>query len=121
MIADQTDQAIRLADEALALATSLELEELQAHTLNTRGVARTLNGDLGGVEDLERAVEIAPPLSFELMRALNNLVSTLVELGDLERGFALDGPVPRGGAPTRTCRCDGVGRDTAARPALLAR
>ena len=89
MISDQTDQAIRIADEALALATRLELEDLQAHTLNTRGVARTLNGDLGGVEDLERAVEIAPPLSFELMRALNNLVSTLVELGDLERGFAL--------------------------------
>jgi ATP/maltotriose-dependent transcriptional regulator MalT len=63
--------------------------ELQAHTLNTRGVARTLNGDLGGVEDLERAVELAPPLSFERMRALHNLVSTLVELGDLERGFAL--------------------------------
>ncbi len=94
MISDETDQAIRLADEALALATRLELEDLQAHTLNTRGVARTLNGDFGGVEDLERAVEIAPPLSFELMRALNNLVSTLVELGDLERGFALDGRGP---------------------------
>jgi class 3 adenylate cyclase/tetratricopeptide (TPR) repeat protein len=89
MIADEADRAIPLADEALALATSLGLEELQAHTLNTRGVARTLNGDLGGVDDLERAVEIAPPLSFELMRALNNLVSTLVELGELERGFAL--------------------------------
>ena len=89
MISDQSDQAIRLADEALALATRYGLEDLQAHTLNTRGVARTLNGDLGGVEDLERAVEIAPPLSFELMRALNNLVSTLVELGDLERGFTL--------------------------------
>jgi class 3 adenylate cyclase/tetratricopeptide (TPR) repeat protein len=91
MIADETHQAIRLADEALALATTLELEELRAHTLNTRGVARTLSGDLGGVEDLERAVEIAPPLSFELLRALNNLVSTLVELGDLERGYALMG------------------------------
>ncbi len=89
MISDETDQAIPLADEALALATELGLVELQAHTLNTRGVARTLNGDLGGVEDLERAVELAPPLSFERMRALHNLVSTLVELGDLERGFAL--------------------------------
>jgi class 3 adenylate cyclase/tetratricopeptide (TPR) repeat protein len=89
MIADETDRAIPLADEALALATSLGLEDLQAHTLNTRGVARTMSGDLGGVDDLERAVEIAPPLSFELLRALNNLVSTLVELGELERGFAL--------------------------------
>jgi class 3 adenylate cyclase/tetratricopeptide (TPR) repeat protein len=89
MISDETDQAIPLADQALALATELGLVELQAHTLNTRGVARTLNGDLGGVEDLERAVELAPPLSFERMRALHNLVSTLVELGDLERGFAL--------------------------------
>ena len=89
MISDETDRAIPLADEALALATELGLVELQAHTLNTRGVARTLNGDLGGVEDLERAVELAPPLSFERMRALHNLVSTLVELGDLERGFAL--------------------------------
>ena len=89
MISDEAEPAIRLADEALELATSLALQDLQAHTLNTRGVARTLNGDLGGVEDLEHAVEIATPLSFELMRALNNLVSTLVELGELERGFAL--------------------------------
>jgi tetratricopeptide (TPR) repeat protein len=89
MISDETDQAIPLADEALALATELGLVELQAHTLNTRGVARTLNGDLGGVEDLERAVELAPTLSFERLRALHNLVSTLVELGNLERGFAL--------------------------------
>src|SRR5262245_4612599 len=89
MISDETDRAIPLADEALALATELGLEDLQAHTLNTRGVARTLNGDVGGVEDLERAVRIAPLLSFERMRALHNLVSTLVELGDLERGFAL--------------------------------
>jgi len=89
MISDETDRAIPLADEALALATELGLEELQAHTLNTRGVARTLNGDLGGVEDLEHAVNLAPLHSFERMRALHNLVSTLVELGDLERGFAL--------------------------------
>jgi class 3 adenylate cyclase/tetratricopeptide (TPR) repeat protein len=89
MISDETDEAIPLADEALALAIELDLVELQAHTLNTRGVARTLNGDLGGVEDLERAVELAPPLSFERMRALHNLVSMLVEVGDLERGFAL--------------------------------
>ena len=54
MIADETDQAIPLADEALALAMNLELDELRAHTHDTRGVARTLDGDLGGVEDLER-------------------------------------------------------------------
>ena len=89
MISDETDRAILLAGEALVLATELGLAELQAHTLNTRGVSRTLNGDLGGTEDLERAVELAPPLSFERMRALHNLVSMLVELGDLERGFAL--------------------------------
>jgi class 3 adenylate cyclase/tetratricopeptide (TPR) repeat protein len=89
MISDETDKAIPLADEALALATELGLVELQAHTLNTRGVSRTLSGDLGGVEDLERAVELAPSLSFERMRALHNLTSTLIELGDLKRGFAL--------------------------------
>jgi len=89
MVADEAEAAIALADEAHELATELGLEELRAHTLNSRGVARAMTGDLGGVDDLERAVELAPPLSFELMRALNNLVATLAELGELERSFAL--------------------------------
>ena len=60
MISDQMDQAIRLAEEALALAVGLGLEDLQAHALNTRGIARTLNGDFRGVEDLEQSMSTAP-------------------------------------------------------------
>jgi class 3 adenylate cyclase/tetratricopeptide (TPR) repeat protein len=89
MVADEAEAAMALADEAHELATELGLEELRAHTLNSRGVARTMIGDLGGVDDQERAVELAPPLSFELMRALNNLVATHSELGELERAFTL--------------------------------
>jgi class 3 adenylate cyclase/tetratricopeptide (TPR) repeat protein len=89
VIADETDEATRLAEEALELAKGLGLQELQAHNLNTLGIARTLSGDLRGLEDLERAMLTAPRHSFELMRAMNNLAALLVALGELDRAFPL--------------------------------
>ena len=88
-IADEMDEASRLAEEALELALALDLEELQAHALNTRGIARCLSGDLSGIEDLEQSMAIAPRYSFELMRAMNNLSAIYIGLGDLERGYDL--------------------------------
>jgi tetratricopeptide (TPR) repeat protein len=40
---------------------------------------------VGGLEDIEASIEIAPPHSFERMRALNNLAATLQQVGELER------------------------------------
>ena len=88
-IADEMEEASRLAEEALELAVALGLEELQAHALNTRGIARTVSGDLRGVEDLEQSMSTAPSHSFERMRAMNNLAAIHIGLGELDRGFTL--------------------------------
>ena len=88
-IADEMEEASRLAEEALELAVALGLEELQAHALNTRGIARTVSGDLRGVEDLEQSMSTAPSHSFERMRAMNNLAAIHIALGELDRGFTL--------------------------------
>ena len=53
MVAEENEDAIRVGREALALAERFGLEELQAHTLNNVGVARTIGGDTGGIGDLE--------------------------------------------------------------------
>jgi class 3 adenylate cyclase/tetratricopeptide (TPR) repeat protein len=88
-IADEMEEASRLAEEALELAVALGLEELQAHALNTRGIARAISGDLRGIEDLEQSMSTAPRHSFELMRAMNNLAAIHIGMGELDRGFSL--------------------------------
>jgi class 3 adenylate cyclase/tetratricopeptide (TPR) repeat protein len=78
-------QAIDLAREALALAEQLRLDDLRAHALNTLGVARVHGGDVGGLDDLERSLEIAletnSPLDTYL--AYNNIASMYGDLGRL--------------------------------------
>src|SRR5207253_2508899 len=58
MLSDQDAEAVETAAEALALAERLSLEELHVHILATVGTARLKLGDLDGIHDLERAVEL---------------------------------------------------------------
>jgi predicted ATPase/class 3 adenylate cyclase len=90
MVSDASAEAVEVGREALSMAEALGLDELRASILNTVGVARVALGDLAGLADLEAAIEIARGLhSYQLARGLNNLASTLIALGDLERGYAL--------------------------------
>jgi tetratricopeptide (TPR) repeat protein len=89
MIAEEAEAAIAIGREAERMAEDLGLNDLRAHVLNTLGVARTQRGDLGGLEDIEQSIAIAPPRSFERMRSLNNLAATLVQLGELEQASGL--------------------------------
>ena len=90
MMGDEAGEAVRFGSEAQAMADELGLDELKASALNTLGVCRVLTGDLGGLADLEHAIEISRQRpSFELVRALNNLGSTLIALGELERAYRL--------------------------------
>jgi class 3 adenylate cyclase/tetratricopeptide (TPR) repeat protein len=90
MLAGASQEAIRIAGEALAMAEELNLPELQAHSLVNIGTARTGLGDASGLADLERAVEIASAaVSPELARAWNNLAVSVWTLGDLRRGLEL--------------------------------
>ncbi|MGB2951791.1 MAG: AAA family ATPase [Gaiellaceae bacterium] len=84
------EDSIRIGFEALQMAEALGLEELRAHALGSIGVARVALGDLGGIPDLERSVEIAVRIrSPESVRARLNLGSVHAHLGNLERAFEL--------------------------------
>jgi hypothetical protein len=58
MLADAPG-SIDLAREALALAEGLQLHELVAQALVTLGAARWKSGDLAGVQDCQRGLDIA--------------------------------------------------------------
>jgi tetratricopeptide (TPR) repeat protein len=88
--AGEPEQAIRIGREALAMAEELELDEVRAHALNNIGTSRMWLGDHGGVADLEQSLEISVALgSVEAVRGYLNLGTTLANLGDLERAFAV--------------------------------
>ena len=90
MLAGASEEAIRIGGEALAMAEELGLADLQAHSLTNLGTARANMGDVSGLEDLERAIEIASAaLSPELARAWNNFAVSVWALGDLRRGLRL--------------------------------
>jgi class 3 adenylate cyclase/tetratricopeptide (TPR) repeat protein len=90
MNADEAEAAVPVARQALEMADALHFDDLRAHALNTIGLARTMLGDRGGIQDLERALEIDESLNHpDVTRAYNNLSSIYATLGDLERGFEL--------------------------------
>jgi class 3 adenylate cyclase/tetratricopeptide (TPR) repeat protein len=73
MLADETDEAVRTGREALAMAEALGLTDLVPGALINVGSARGNAGDQGGIEDLERAIEIAKETNNpDLARAYNN-------------------------------------------------
>jgi class 3 adenylate cyclase/tetratricopeptide (TPR) repeat protein len=84
-------EAIRVGREAMAMADELALDEVKVHVLNNIGSARVFSGDVGGIEELERSVELARSLnSPELARALNNLAVVYFDhLADPERSYEL--------------------------------
>jgi tetratricopeptide (TPR) repeat protein len=90
MLAGADEEAIRVGGEALLMAEQLGLAELQAHALVNIGTARTNVGDASGLEDLDRAIEIASAAgSPEVARARNNLATSVWKLGDLRHAITL--------------------------------
>jgi len=90
MLAGEDESAIRLGQEAVAMAEALELSEVRAHALQNIGCARVRTGDPGGIADVEQSIEIALAInSPELSRAYNNLSQLLFELGHVQRSLEL--------------------------------
>jgi hypothetical protein len=76
------------AEEALAIAEALGLEELRAYVLMTIGTARGQVGDPRGVMALDRAAQVADALdSPESVQARINLAALLQDQGELQRCF----------------------------------
>jgi class 3 adenylate cyclase/tetratricopeptide (TPR) repeat protein len=90
MMAEHLDRSIQVARESLGIAEQLGLEGSRARNLNTMGCARVVAGDARGVDDLERAIEIAAAAnSHEEVAAVANLHSMMMMLGDLARAREL--------------------------------
>jgi hypothetical protein len=84
-IAGEPAGAIELANEALALAQELDRDELQSNALNSRGVARSKLSDVGALDDLAQAIELADRSSdpTEMSIARNNYASVITGYGRL--------------------------------------
>jgi class 3 adenylate cyclase/tetratricopeptide (TPR) repeat protein len=93
MLRGSFDDTVAMCERVVAIAEEHDLEELRAHVLNTRGVARVvLRGDLGGLDDMEESLEIVERLNdvAGMIRGYKNLGSTLGELGQLDRATELE-------------------------------
>ena len=85
-LAGRVDEAIELDERAIAGAERVGDRRLYAWALNNRGVARFTGGDAGGVEDIERALEIGLEIgSVDVGRCRINLGSCYDDLGDIDR------------------------------------
>ena len=59
MVAGRHDDAVRVGEDALKLASDVGDDELVAFALSSTGTARVNRGELGGLQELERSVEVA--------------------------------------------------------------
>jgi class 3 adenylate cyclase/tetratricopeptide (TPR) repeat protein len=91
MLADDNEEALELAKEAVALAERLGLDGVRVHALNTRGSSRWSLGDAaGGIEDFERCIDLALASGSHLIAvAYNNLGTHLLYAGDVRRDAQL--------------------------------
>ena len=89
MLGDRFDDAIQIGRQALEMASELGLDEVRAHALDNIGSARGNSGDVDGISDLERSIEISDEIgSPESLRGYNNLFASNVSLGQLEQAAA---------------------------------
>ena len=82
------DEAVarRIADDALAMADALSLDELRSHSLGTIGLTKERFGDPTAIRDLERSLELALAANSPVAsQAANNLGGVSWNHGDVER------------------------------------
>lgn len=91
MLGGDDVEGSELARRGLVLADELDLREQRAQLLNTLGVCEAESGNPEGTERIAEALELALELGAAdaIGRAYNNLVSTLVDVGDNPRALAL--------------------------------
>jgi tetratricopeptide (TPR) repeat protein len=88
--AQAIQEAIRIGRQALTMADRLGLHWQRVGALQVIGSARVDSRDLGGIADLEQAIEIAVEHNLPVITlAYGNLASTLIAQGQLARGFGL--------------------------------
>jgi class 3 adenylate cyclase len=88
-LAGELDRAAELAGEAVVVSGQAGLEEELSDSLAEQGMIRVTSGDAEGVDDIERAAELARESGglATLTRVLNTAAVAQQMLGDLELGF----------------------------------
>ena len=90
--ASPTPQALRVLGEALSIAELLGLSEIQAEALQYVGLIRLDGGEVGGIDDNERALAIATELNSPVvLSCYGNLADVRRYMGSLEESARLDG------------------------------
>ena len=89
-VEEDSEAALVLVEEGIAMAAEIERDDYLSHLLNTRGLFRSHVGDPGSVDDLRRAIELAEKARAPVMKetAHNNLAQILWSLGRVEEGGA---------------------------------
>ena len=86
-LAGRSDEALEAGRAALAIADDLGLHDIRANALSTIGMTRVSRGDLGGVQDQERSIEVARASnSVDVIRSLGNLASCQLDYGQIAQG-----------------------------------
>jgi class 3 adenylate cyclase/tetratricopeptide (TPR) repeat protein len=90
-VADRPHDALPVARDALAMSEAIGSTDLAAVCLTYIGTSRAALGELGAMDDLTRAVEVARTANApeEVMRALVNKAALRIGLGELANGFEL--------------------------------
>jgi class 3 adenylate cyclase/tetratricopeptide (TPR) repeat protein len=97
-VADRPHEALPVARDALAMSEAIGAGDLAAVCLTYIGTSRAAVGELAGIEDLSRAVEVAKSANApeEEMRALVNTAALRIGLGELATGFELQAEAREG-------------------------
>jgi tetratricopeptide (TPR) repeat protein len=85
-LAGRSEEALEAGRAALEIAEGLGLDQITANSLSTIGITRISLGDLGGIDDQERSVEVARASnSIDVIRSLGNLASCHLDYGQIPR------------------------------------
>ena len=87
MLAGRYEDAIRVGEEALAMAAQLGADEIRMNALSSVGPALAATGDYGaGRATLEEAIELGDRIRHpDVTRSYNNLASIVAQHGDVRR------------------------------------
>jgi class 3 adenylate cyclase/tetratricopeptide (TPR) repeat protein len=117
-IAREDERAIAAATQALEIARSLGLRELEASALSMIGLSRGWSGDAGGLDDVRRSIDITEEIGSHLSAHSYGMLADLqCHVGDLAAAFALQAQArdhaERFGHQgfVRWLTAEGVGRD----------
>jgi tetratricopeptide (TPR) repeat protein len=89
-LAEENVEAISAGQDALAMAETFGLDDVRAHALNNIGLGKIQQGDMTGIRDLERSIEIAVAArSPDAARSSHNLGVVVWVQGDFRRASQL--------------------------------